>query len=304
MRKKRAGADERQRELFGLPPQTTDERIQKFAQLRHPVWTENKAQLVARYLYYFVYITRSGSYIDGFAGPQQIEEPETWAENWAAHLVLREQPENFPLRHYFLFDIGRKQLEALRKLKKDFPNRDIRVYPKDFNKGVMDLLSRGLLGGNEPTFCLLDQQTFECRWSTVEAHASYKKEMKIELLYFLPIAWLDRALSTLKQKERLRAWWGRDDWEKVRSLNADGRRDAFVARLKELKYKYVTPWPIFEHKRGRRVMYYMIHASDHPEAPRLMTRAYSRAVRHPKRNLRAALARRVPLDVRPDLSVS
>ena len=118
----------------------------------------------------------------------------------ASHLVLREQPENFPLRHYFLFDIGRKQLEALRKLKKDFPNRDIRVYQQDFNKGVFELLDRGFLGKNEASFCLLDQQTFECRWSTVEALASYKKEMKIELLYFLPIAWLDRALAGLREK--------------------------------------------------------------------------------------------------------
>ncbi len=211
-----------------------------------------------------------------------MEKPETWAENWAARLVLQEQPENFPLRHYYLFDIGRRQLEALRKLKKQYPDRDIRVYPKDFNEAVSGLLQQGLIGEGEPTFCLLDQQTFECHWSTVEALARYKKRMKIELLYFLPIAWLDRALAGLKEKERLRAWWGRHDSEKLRSLDGDRRRDAFVERLKELKYPYVTPWPIFERERGHRIMYYMIHASDHPEAPRLMTRAYSRAVRHPK----------------------
>jgi three-Cys-motif partner protein len=286
MRNKRTQADERQSELFALPPRTTDERIQRFVQLKHPVWTENKARLVARYLYYFVYITRSGSYIDGFAGPQQIDKPETWADNWAARLVLQEQPESFPLRHYYLFDIKRRQLEALHRLKKEYPKRDIRIYPKDFNRGIVDLLDQGLIGEKEPAFCLLDQQTFECRWSTVEALARYKKGMKIELLYFLPVAWLDRALAGLREKERLKQWWGRDDWEKLGSLNADGRRDAFVERLKEVNYRYVTPWPIFERERGQRVMYYMIHASDHPEAPRLMTRAYTRAVRHPKESYR------------------
>lgn len=280
MRRTRIAIDERQDQLFPVPPQT-GEQIQKFAQLKHPVWTENKARLVARYLYYFVYITRSGSYIDGFAGPQQMDKPETWAENWTARLVLQEQPEKFPLRHYYLFDIGRRQVEALRNLKKVYAKQDINVYRKDFNKGVSQLLQQALIGEKEPTFCLLDQQTFECHWATVETLARYKKGMKIELLYFLPIAWLDRALAGLREKERLKAWWG-DDWEKLRSLNSDRRRDVFVDKLKELNYAHVAPWPIFERQRGNRIMYYMIHASDHPEAPRLMARAYSRAVRHPK----------------------
>lgn len=46
---------------------------------------------------------------------------------------------------------------------------------------------------------------------------------------------------------------------------------------KELGYKFVAPWPIFERKGGGRVMYYMIHATDHEEAPKL-NRAYCRAV--------------------------
>jgi hypothetical protein len=46
----------------------------------------------------------------------------------------------------------------------------------------------------------------------------------------------------------------------------------------ELGYASVTPWPIYERKGGNRIMYYMIHATDHPEAPKLMRRAYVRAV--------------------------
>ncbi len=37
-------------------------------------------------------------------------------------------------------------------------------------------------------------------------------------------------------------------------------------------------WPIYERHGGGRVMYYMIHATDHPEAPNLMNRAYHKAV--------------------------
>jgi hypothetical protein len=37
-------------------------------------------------------------------------------------------------------------------------------------------------------------------------------------------------------------------------------------------------WPIYEKKEGGAVMYYMIHATDHPLAPGLMARAYKKAV--------------------------
>ncbi len=47
----------------------------------------------------------------------------------------------------------------------------------------------------------------------------------------------------------------------------------------ELGYKSVKPWPIFMKRSGRTIMYYMIHATDHPQAPLLMRRAYENAVK-------------------------
>jgi hypothetical protein len=48
---------------------------------------------------------------------------------------------------------------------------------------------------------------------------------------------------------------------------------------KELGYAYVTPLPIYEAQNGRGIiMYFMIHASDHPDAPILMTSAYRKCV--------------------------
>lgn len=46
----------------------------------------------------------------------------------------------------------------------------------------------------------------------------------------------------------------------------------------ELKYVSAKPWPIYERQNGGKIMYFMIHATDHPEAPKLMSRAYGRAV--------------------------
>jgi hypothetical protein len=48
---------------------------------------------------------------------------------------------------------------------------------------------------------------------------------------------------------------------------------AFAERFaNELGYEYVTPWPIRD--GNGKVMYYLVHASDHPEDPKLMARAY------------------------------
>ena len=74
-------------------------------------------------------------------------------------------------------------------------------------------------------------------------------------------------------------WWGKTDWPRLFEMNRNERKDTFVQRFKnELGYASVKPWPIYEKQGGGRIMYYMIHATDHPEAPKLMERAYNKAV--------------------------
>jgi three-Cys-motif partner protein len=77
----------------------------------YPLWTENKAKLIERYLYYFVLITKHGTYIDGFAGPQDPSKPDLWA----ARLVLANRPRW--LRHFHLFELIPSQVAALEALK-------------------------------------------------------------------------------------------------------------------------------------------------------------------------------------------
>ena len=50
---------------------------------------------------------------------------------------------------------------------------------------------------------------------------------------------------------------------------------------------WVTPEAIYQREDGGNVMYYMIHATDHPAAPGLMYRAYHKAVspREPEEQL-------------------
>jgi three-Cys-motif partner protein len=251
--------------------------------ITNPVWTENKAQFIMRYLRYFVFITRHGTYIDGFAGPQEEHESDCWA----AKLVLKSEPRW--LRHFHLCDEKLSQAKLLEQLKAAQPqldprgeklNRDIHVYHGDFNSEVDRILAASEITEREATFCLLDQRTFECEWETVKKIAAFKSSgNKIEIFYFLANSWLDRALGAQEDLEKLARWWGREDWTELKRMPREERRDALVDRMKrELNYRSVKAWPIFQRQDGGIVMYYMIHATDHPEGPALMSRAYRSTV--------------------------
>lgn len=237
------------------------------------IWTGNKAALIERYLYYFVLVTKHGTYIDGFAGPQSPDNPESWA----AALVLNSEPRR--LRHFHLCDKNPGQASRLRALQRQHPDRDIHIWAGDFNRSVARILDSGLIGPKEATFCLLDQRMFECDWETLEKIAGFRSEgYKIELFYFFPNWWFNRSLAAIRRDEVPRRWWGRDDWQKLRQMAPWSRARLVAERFQdELGYEYAEPWPIQEKPGGGRTMYFMVHATDHPAAPTLMGRAYEQA---------------------------
>ena len=270
--------------LFPLPKRQPSARGKP---LVLPVATASKARLIERYLSLFVRITRHGTYIDGFAGPQYPDVDE-----YAAKLVAESEParpllhpfkEPARLRHFYLFEKDARKCELLRQLERKDPVR-INVFEGDFNQRVDEILRPETLKLTEATFCLLDQHTFECQWATVERLANYKRasEYKIELFYFLANWWLDRAFSGLRDEERGRAWWGSDAWQDVIRMSRPQRAEELKRRFRqELGYQYSEAFPIHGVEgKDIRVMYYMIHASDHPEALKLMRRAYDKLRRH------------------------
>jgi hypothetical protein len=89
-----------------------------------------------------------------------------------------------------------------------------------------------------------------------------------------------RARLPLKKDQSVVAdWWGRDDWRSVREMKDHERAELVSERFKnELGYHSSLAWPIRSREHGGRVHYHMIHASDHLEAPKLMHRAYHKAV--------------------------
>lgn len=269
--------------MFDGLPDVIGEPETMVSAIRQPIWTEEKARLIERYLFYFVQITRHGTYIDGFAGPQEPDRPEMWS----AKLVLESRPRWF--RNFFLCELDPIKVDYLRHMvamqsppdkSKSEPKRAVSILDGDFNKTVERILESGAITEKEATFALLDQRTRECHWSTVEKLARHKKTgHKIELFYFLPMRWFHRANASLKTpEESLAPWWGRDDWRDLLDMRQDEIRDAVRNRMMgELGYASAKPWPIYSREDGGPVMYYMVHATDHPEAPKLMWRAYDRA---------------------------
>jgi len=271
--------------LFELPPADLKAAEKKF-KAHNPIWTECKAKLIERYLYYFVLVTHTGTYIDAFAGPQESEMHEMWA----AKLVIESNPRW--LKNFHLFELKPSQVLHLEQMRdaqpprnkqKNEPKRQIIIYPGDFNSSIHAMLAANPIRDKEPAFCLLDQRTRECDWASVKTIATHKKGgNKIELFYFFPEGWINRSISELQndKEAKLQKWWGNPNWKELLKWRGASRAQYVCDRFQEeFCYKHVYPFPIYEKKdKGGRVMYYMIHASDHDEASVLMNRAYGKAL--------------------------
>jgi three-Cys-motif partner protein len=245
-----------------------------------PLHSNAKSRLIAAYLSMYQQITHGGLYIDGFAGPQKRH----FQEAWTARRVLELEPKW--LSQFWLCELEPTGLEALRALKAKHDRmprtRRVSVMAGDFNKTIPMILKSQRLRRNTPVFCLLDQRNTECHWSSVRAIAARAGRNKIELLYFLGSSWMHRSLKGSANPTRLREidlWWGGAEWRELLQLSQVEvvrlMADRFAA---ELGYHFVTPYPVFATEKGKKTVFYLIHASDHPEAPKLMNRAYRKIV--------------------------
>ena len=262
--------------LFDPGPEAQPEILTKTSD--RPVWSESKAELIAQYLKYFVYVTKHGTYIDAFAGPQTDRSEHAWT----AKLVLESEPRW--LRNFHLFDQSQDQVRHLKRLASTHRTRNIRIHHGNSNRVIPSVLPVGSIGEREATFCLLDQRTFECEWQLCEYISRLRPgPVKVEQFYFLANSWMQRALTavgTTDTEAQVKAWLGCEDWRVFAKLRSLQRQEYFVDKFRyELGYRSVRAWPIYGQEAGKGVlMYYMIHATDHEEAPKLMSRAYRSAV--------------------------
>lgn len=245
------------------------------------VWTKNKASLIARYLWHFLQVTKGGQYIDVFSGHQRGESSD---QTWAAKLALEICPAS-RLRRIYLFQKNPTKIPALMELKAKhdrgwyrFSTRKVEVIEGDSNVTVPEFFRFNKLKQGLPAFCLLDQWTRECDWATVEFVARLKQEgCKVEQFYFLAQCWMDRHwdIPGERNRKRIEAWWGRDDWKEFRALPSFERGQLMERRFREeLGYLDAQAFPIHKYGNHGRVMFWMVHASDDQRALPLMAKAY------------------------------
>lgn len=239
-----------------------------------PGQTNSKSRLIALYISKYQNVTQGGLFIDGFAAPQSREHEDAWT----ARRVLEVTPPR--LRTLWLCDIdpdGIEQLLELKALHHAPPPRRVFVHKGDFNEIVnMVMKSTRLTPG--AIFALLDQRNTECHWKTVETLAARKGKRKIELLYFVGSSWIHRSIKTATSPGRLREldlWWGCRGWKDLFDLSQEQVVEKMAERFEdELGYNFVNAYPIYQTDDGKKALFYLIHASDHREAPKLMASAY------------------------------
>ena len=261
-----------QSDLFDLGPPRPRRSPQKpLSEIGAPLWTADKSRLIDEYIHHFLLVTKHGIYLDLFAGPQRPNDPE----NWSVRRVLRRRTAGPAIRHYAVCDKNPRQVRRLQDLGRS--HSSFHVYEGDANERVHAMLREAPITPKTACFCLIDQRTFQCHWATVRAVAQRKHydDYKVEVFYFLAQGWIDRAWASTRNAGLLEAWWGNRDYEQFRVRQSVERALVFCKRFRdELGYRYSEAFPIYRQGHGSRTMYYMIHASDHPDACALMSRAY------------------------------
>jgi three-Cys-motif partner protein len=218
-------------------------------------------------------ITKHGAYIDGFAGPQDKAN----AQSWAAKLVTEISPPW--MKAFFLCELNKTSYSDLTSMLDAQPKirgRKIQHRNADFNQWIDEILGSGAITDQTATFALLDQRSTECHWATVKKLAAHKRgPRKVELFYFVPTGWVHRSVKETEDKGVLDAWWGDDGWRQVEGIKQDQAAALLLKKIQSLGYRDVKSWPICAREHGAgRTMYHMIHATDHLAAPKLMYRAY------------------------------
>ena len=221
-------------DLFGpVPAQPPKKKKKATQELTGHLWTEQKSVLIAEYLHRFLIVTRSGAYLDLFAGPQD----ERYGDDWSIKRVIERRQNGLTFSHFAGCDLDTEQVKLLERLKAVNANRPLEflIYKGDANVQVHKMLADA---PDLPIFCLIDQRTLECHWETVQTVARHKSDgYKIEIFYFLAERWLNRSWKSTKHHDKLRRWWGKDDFREFFELKNVYRALAFAERIGVLQIK-------------------------------------------------------------------
>ena len=257
-------------------------------------WTLDKLDVFETYLKLYRRVAGGGAFIDAFAGTGYGVSTTLGRDRQRdGSSIVAAKSEAFSKLH--LIEQDSSNLQTLRRAVGALPDRlaaRIRTHLGDCNIVVPELLASDELDATRPCFALLDQESTQLNWDTVEELANWKtyeppptisgrpKICKVELWILFNS---HQAIYRLWPRDRRKypesfspdtldrvfggrdAWW--DLWENDESASALVFR--FAEQLRALGYQYVLP-QLFNDRSTGRPQYHMLHATDHPSAVSFM----------------------------------
>ncbi len=259
-----------------MPPDEEFEHLKRVSRIKHVILGK----------YFPPWATILGSrnsqlvYVDCFAGPGQyemegesVEGSPVIAVREAAKLVQRGAVQNLLL---YLVDDRPEQVERLKTRLNDqqpYPsNLEVKVRCADSHSFVPALLPH--LGSRVPAFFFIDPYGHPLPLPVIRKILGRQRtEVLINLMWFQ----INRDLNNPKVESRLDHLFGNKEWRGQSFIAMRGleREKAFISYfISMLGSKYVLPfkvrYDVEDTQSGRRTKYYLLHASNHPKAARLM----------------------------------
>lgn len=189
-------------------------------------WSEKKLQILEDYLGFYTQALKNQHfklhYVDAFAGsgthaPKANEKLEGfWEEDQKEYSgsVRRALEVTPPFETYHFNEIDPMHISELRRIKKEFPDRDIRISEMDANSFVPQFCRS--MGVSDRAVLFLDPYATQVDWETVRAVA---KSKKVDLWLLFPISALarmtprDKGSLPIEWKATLNRLLGTSVWE-------------------------------------------------------------------------------------------
>lgn len=260
-------------------------------------WTLNKLEVLTAYFKMYRRVAGGGTYIDAFAG----EGHATVRGKVINGSPLRAVEEGaFRQLHFFELNRGKHQRlgQAVAGLTESQQQR-CHLWPKpaDSNAAIPELLASGDVPVDKPCFAFLDPNSTELGWDLVTALAGYKsyeppgpgertpRHCKVELWVLLNT---HQALLRLLPKNRAKyptppfahkldfVMGDRDAWLDLwttPTASSSALADRYAERLHSVLGYRATHAQAVRDPETDAIVYFMIHASDHPNAETIMRSA-------------------------------
>lgn len=260
-------------------------------------WSEDKLDLLGKYLESYTKILKNWSlckgfyYIDAFAGTgkPKAKDEERFIEGSPARALNIKHP----FTKYFFIEKSDWRTSKLESLKKEFNNLEIEIINDDCNKVLLDLIPILNYKFYRRAFVFLDPFGMSLEWDIIQKLASTKT---IEIFLNLPLMAMNRDYLinnhnnlTQKKIEKMNNFWGSSDWQDFylevptlfgtkqkikKDIDPKKISDSFIKRLKTI-FPFVSS-PLIMRNSTNAPLYCLIFAGHNEKGGKIAENIFGR----------------------------